>query len=145
MEKNYVFKLNGVENYIDEIIAGRFNEFDDFMRKNGEFMWGTAILEYPWLDVELNISTESDTEGNGYTPQIVVSYFVCSKGYLEDGSEDWNSEEYIDDLGYLTEVDWKADNWAELLEKDMNEKLLAYAKAAGFKLYEANWGMRKGE
>ena len=91
-----------------------------------------AVLEYPAVDIELNILAENEEcglcdidsivdytkknpeEGEFWAPH--VEYVVCKK----ISEDDWETYDYPEDL---PNVDWLADNWMDLLHADMDTAL----------------------
>lgn len=122
--------------WLEEINDGKFREYDPI---NGTFVTGIAVLEYDWIDIELNLSTESELDGDGYTDDLVPSYFCCVKGIADNGSAYWSDAGYLDDFGYDVDVDFSADDWMTQLKTDMEKKLAAFADRFALKYDEANW------
>ena len=128
--------------YLQILRSGVFPDFTEYDAENGRFEKAVAMLEIGYLDIEMNVSTESSEDGSGYLNKAYPSYFLCAKGDPGPGaSDDWKWAEigYLDDLGYDTEVDWNAENWEKLLEKDMLRKMCAFAKKCGLSFDEPNW------
>lgn len=119
----YKFSCVSVES-TDTLDGLRRNWIPDLL-ENGDPIIGTAVLESGYLDIELNIHsvaqcTRDENKREDYTP--VCSYFCCVKH--GDKDTDWESFDYID---APVNVDWKADDWKEQLEKDMVVTLYKYA------------------
>lgn len=111
---DYQFTLNEIAWLIEDI---RNNCMKD-MGENGDPYRGAAVLEIGYIDIEVNIYTyeQCGLIEKGKTPMI--SYFVCLKH--GDDDDDWAS---YDDLDYSVNVDWKANDWFEQLERDMFKAL----------------------
>lgn len=136
------FNANNVEFYLNEIRNGKLSEFDPV---NGTFHLGIAFLEYDWIDIELNILSESDPNGDGYTNELVASYFCRVKGVGDDDKSYWMDAGQLDDFGYDVEVDWSADDWRDQLQADMERKLKAFSDLFDLKYYMPNWLATKDE
>ena len=108
----------------------------EFMTKEGDPIWGEAVLEIGYVDIELNITAPCifDTDKpEDQTP--VLEYFCCIKRGNHD--DDWYSLGYLDDLisgnpNTKVDVDWTAENWKEQLEKDMFQTLDWLCDVLGF-------------
>ncbi len=123
---DYKFTLNGIENCIDGI---RHNWMED-MLENGDPYRGIVVMEVGFVDIEVNIFTEEQIGNTSGGKVPVIGYFVCVKGEKE-----WRSDDYVDcDI----QVDWKASNWVELLEKDMFAALDKYVTDKGYSYDKAN-------
>lgn len=81
---------------------------------------GVAVLEVGYIDIELNLTAYG------------AEYFICvNTGRNGDPIYDWESVGYVDDLFYgvadsewkYVDVDFDAENWRKLLERDMFETL----------------------
>lgn len=128
------------EKWINEIRNGKFDTWTDRDKEDGIFEKCVAVLEYPWLDIELNLSSDADSEGNDYVNRIVPSYFCCVRGMdTEDDEPTWVEGGYLDDIGYYVEVDWNADDWLDQLKADMERVITQAAKDLNLKLDEPNW------
>lgn len=120
---DYRFTLNG----IDEgraILEDLRNGVMTYLTERSEPLIGAAVLEIGYLDIELNIFSEAQVttlpeKKDDLSP--VLDYFVCVK----DEHGDWVSDGYLE---HPVEVDWKAEDWKEQLERDMFETLDAYAQ-----------------
>ena len=123
--------------YLDTLRRGFWGE-GEYDPVNGTFHNGVAILEYPWIDIELNIFAESG-DHDGYTNKVGASYFCCVKGIDDNGNLQWSDAAYLDDFGFDVEVDWNAVDWGEQLKVDMERKLEAFAKKFGLKYTGPNW------
>lgn len=125
--KEYKFFLNGVENLIDDL---RKNWMEN-MEEDGERHIGVAVLEFGYIDIELNILTEEQVSripcSGNKTP--VIDYFVCIKNieWESDGYADWN-----------VNVNWNSDNWVSQLERDMFAALEKYKDEHGYR-YKGNF------
>lgn len=136
------FDTSNIEFYLNEIRNGKLSEFDPV---NGTFHLGIAVLEYDWIDVELNLQSASEPEGDGYTCTPETSYFCCVKGTGDNGEAYWMDAGYLDDCGYDVEVDWSADDWCVQLRNDMERKLKAFADRFGLKYNMPNFDGREHE
>jgi hypothetical protein len=136
------FDANNVEFYLNEIRNGKLSEFDPV---NGTFHLGIAVLEYDWIDVELNLQSANEPDGDGYTCEPSLSYFCCVKGTGDDGESYWMDAGYLDDFGYDVEVDWSGNDWAEQLRNDMERKLKAFAELHDLKYNMPNFDEREHE
>lgn len=123
---DYKFTLNGIENCIDGI---RHNWMED-MLENGDPYRGIVVMEVGFVDIEVNIFTEEQIGNTSGGKVPVIGYFVCLKGKKE-----WRSDDYVD---WDIQVDWKASNWVELLEKDMFAALDKYVTDKGYSYDKAN-------
>lgn len=132
------FYYEPIKYYLPEIRNGRFDE-GHYDLVNGTSQWGLAVLEYDWIDVELNLFTESADDHNGYTDKVGIAYFCCVKGIRDNKTEDWSDAGYLDDYGYEVEVDWNADDWPEQLKRDMAAKLKEFAERFGLHYDKPNW------
>lgn len=138
--EDYHFQVDPA--YLTELRSGTFPDFTEYDAENGRFEKNVAMLEIGYLDIELNVSTESAYDGSGYINKVVPSYFLCAKGDPGPGASDdwkWSEVGYMDDLGYDTEVNWNAYNWEKLLEKDMLKKMRDFAKKYGLSFDQPNW------
>ena len=133
---NVKFRCDHVDFWLDEIRKGKLSEWDPV---NGTFHLGVAVLEYDWIDIELNLQSANEPDGDGYTCTPELSYFCCTKGIRDNKTEDWSDAGYLDDYGYEVEVDWNADDWPEQLERDMTEKLKEFAERFGLHYDKPNW------
>lgn len=128
--KEYKFFLNGVENLIDDL---RKNWMEN-MEEDGERYIGVAVLEFGYIDIELNILTEEQVSripcSGNKTP--VIDYFVCIKNieWESDGYADWN-----------VNVNWNSDNWVSQLERDMFAALEKYKDEHGYRYNRPNYGV----
>ena len=96
-----------------------------------------AVMEFPYIDIELeaytgdgNEPSEAADDDNG----IVLGYVVCIKG-LYCGEEVWQTDDFA---GECT-VDFSSENWEELLEKEMVERLTEYVEKHGYSFTEPNF------
>lgn len=96
-----------------------------------------AVIEFPYIDIELeaytgdgNEPSEAADDDNG----IVLGYVVCIKG-LYCGEEVWQTDDFA---GECT-VDFSSENWEELLEKEMVERLAEYVEKRGYSFTEPNF------
>lgn len=132
---DYTFTTNGLTDRVAKMLANRkcalsVRERDELM--NGLFR-GLAILEYPTIDIELNVW---DTILYGEEDdKIIPEYYVCVKGLVGD-TEMWSSDDSAD---WDVNVDFSARNWRELLERDMHDALLDHAERYGYSLTEPNF------
>lgn len=128
--KEYKFFLNGVENLIDDL---RKNWMEN-MEEDGERHIGVAVLEFGYIDIELNILTEEQVSripcSGNKTP--VIDYFVCIKNI------EWESDGYADQN---VNVNWNSDNWVSQLERDMFAALEKYKDEHGYRYNRPNYGV----
>jgi len=71
-----LFSTTDLEPYLNEIRNGKLMDFMD----NGDPVRGAATLEYPMVDIEVNIHSKGQTangEPGDQTP--LISYFCCRK------------------------------------------------------------------
>lgn len=132
----YIFTTEGLTDSVAKMLANRKNELT--ARQKGELMNGVfrglAILEYPTIDIELNVW---DTILYGEDDdKIIPEYYVCVKGVTHWGGEEWSSDDTAD---WDVNVDFSAPNWREQLEKDMHDALLDHAERYGYSLTEPNF------
>lgn len=133
---NVKFWCDHVDFWLNEIREGKLAEWDPV---NGTFHLGVAVLEYDWIDIELNLQSANEPDGDVYTCTPELSYFCCVKGIRDNKTEDWSDAGYLDDYGYEVDVDWNADDWPEQLERDMAEKLKEFAERFGLHYDKPNW------
>lgn len=90
---------------------------------------GIAMLELGYLDIELNIHTVEEASEYLEEATPVCDYFICVKCGDTNDPWEWESfgyaDDYIGELGHA-EIDWNAENWEELLFKDMLISLVAF-------------------
>lgn len=90
---------------------------------------GVAMLELGYLDIELNIHTVEEASEYLEEATPVCDYFICVKCGDTDDPWEWESfgyaDDYVGELGHAA-VDWSAENWEELLFKDMLISLVAF-------------------
>ena len=117
----------------EEIIAGHMDRVTNY-----GVLIGEAVLEIGNLDIEINITTpeqeDADKEGDD---SPVIDYFCCAF----DGDEWWEDGYLLDHFlsdNCKVDVDWSADNWRELLERDMFDTLVWYANMRGLSFDELN-------
>ena len=111
--KDYFFTFNELPSLIDDLRHGYMSATCE----NGEPYRGAAVLEIGHVDVELNITTYEQTgiiTGFSEDKRPILGYFVCIKQGERD--DDWVSDNYIDNDIH---INWHADDWQEVLEKDM--------------------------
>lgn len=111
--KDYSFTLNELPSLIDDLRHGYMSATCE----NGDPYRGAAVLEIGHVDVELNITTYEQTgtiTGFSEDKRPILGYFVCIKQGERDN--DWVSDNYIDNDIH---INWHADDWQEVLEKDM--------------------------
>ena len=135
--KNYIMKYNHMDEYRNEIVNGKFDDFDE---ENPDFVsaWGIAVLELPWIDIELNISAACDGPNGESINKPSLAYFICLKGIDDEDMEQWISVGYVDHL-FPVDVDFSADNWKEKLEKQMYDTLQKVIDKFGFKADAPNF------
>ena len=131
------FNANTTEYYLDVLRRGFWGE-GEYDPVNGTFHNGVAVLEFDWIDIELNIFAENG-DHDGYTNKVGASYFCCVKGVDDNGNSQWSEAGYLDDFGFDVEVDWNADDWKEQLEADMERKLEAFVWKFHLKYSGPNW------
>lgn len=129
--KDYDFSLNGIEDIINDIRNNWIKDMED----DGEPYRGIAILEIGYVDIEVNLATYEqciiDAKSGDKRPSMY--YFTCIKH--GDSDDDWESNNFVDqDIN----VNWKSDNWAEQLERDMFEALDKYVAENGYSYDHAN-------
>lgn len=129
--KDYKFTTTEIESLIDDI---RNNCMKD-LYANGDGYRGVAVLEIGHVDVEVNIYSYGQcvlgADPEDQTP--LIDYFTCLKH--GETNDSWRSDDYLD---YSLNVDWKAANWKEQLEKDMFKALDGYVKANNYSYDHAN-------
>ena len=124
---DYRFRLNGLEEgstLLEDLRKGSM----DILADRGEPYIGAAILETGYLDVELNIFSKAQVSTlpeEKDDQSAVLLYFVC----VRDEHGDWINDGYLDTR---VQVDWKAPDWKEQLERDMFEALDTYAGEKGY-------------
>lgn len=131
---DYRFVSDGIDIYIDEIRHGKFKIHDE---ENGEHIWGCAVLEIGYVDIELNLESGTEDKSGKLINDVYPSYYVCVK--YGDGPLDWDSVSigYVDDK-YPVQVDFCKADWEEQLERDMFEKLMYVVKDYGLHIDEPN-------
>ena len=100
-----------------------------------------AVMEFPCIDIELEAWTRGGGEPCEATDddnEISPTYVVCIKG-LFHGEDCWETDDFA---GKCT-VDFSSENWEELLENEMVERLKEYAEKHGYSFTEPNF--RYGE
>lgn len=98
-----------------------------------------GLIEYPTIDIELNAYTWNGSEpceAKDDDNEIVLSYFVCTKGRYTEGVIEWESDDFVSEE---VSVDFTDPNWQTLLEADMLEKLDRYVEANGYSYTELNF------
>lgn len=120
---DYRFTLNGIDEG-GAILEDLRNGVMTYLTERSEPLIGAAVLEIGYLDVELNIFSEAQVttlpeKMDDLSP--VLDYFVCVK----DEHGDWVSDGYLE---HPVEIDWKASDWKEQLERDMMKALDEYAR-----------------
>lgn len=117
---DYKFLSSEIETYIEQIRNKKLNGF----YHNGDGARGIAVMEVGCVDIEVNLYSAAQVilgaDENCMIP--VIDYFCC----LKVNDNQWESDSCLD---YSVNVDWYADNWKELLEKDMFKALDMYVKA----------------
>lgn len=97
-----------------------------------------AVMEFPYIDIELEAWTADYFHEPAYATDedngIDLSYMVCIRG-LHCGTDCWETDEGAGDCT----VDFGADNWEELLEKEMVERLTEYVEKHGYSFTEPNF------
>lgn len=117
-------------NLRQQLAAGRADKLTLSLAEDG-YLRGVAVLEYPYVDIEVNVCP--DLDGN----TIHADYFICSRDETQ-----WESWGYAEEaLGFGNEearVEWLADNWEEQLKADMTDRLTQICSATGLHMYEPN-------
>lgn len=96
-----------------------------------------AVMEYPYIDIELEAWTKDGFEPASATETdngITLMYFVCIKGVCR-GDEVWNSDDYA---GACT-ADFSSPNWRESLIEDMDKTLADFAETWDYSYTEPNF------
>lgn len=98
---------------------------------------GLIIMQIGYVDIELNLySYDNSRKGKEWTPD--VAFFICTK--YGEGEYDWDSYSFIDEElneeEIICNIDWSKENWYELLEKDMFNKLSLFVE-------RKNWDINK--
>ena len=133
---NYTFTLEGITDEVASMLGNKKGELTEEQKSklmNGLYR-GLAILEYPTIDIELNI-WDSILYGED-DDKIIPEYCVCIKGIDPYGHEEWSSDEVA---LWDVNVDFSAPNWRERLEIDMNAALLYHASRFGYSLDKPNY------
>jgi len=119
-----LFTTKTFEQYLEEIRNGQLKDFMD----NGDPVRGAATLEYPTVDIEVNIHSKGqfpDGQPGDQTPAL--SYFCCRK----DADGNWYSDDYLE---REPNVDWNAEDWRRQLLLDMYQALQEYVAKDGYEL-----------
>lgn len=96
-----------------------------------------AVMEFPYIDIELEAWTGGGGEPCEATDEdneVSLSYVVCIGG-LFHGEKVWNTDDFAGDCT----IDFSSENWEELLENEMVERLTEYAKKRGYSFTEPNF------
>lgn len=117
------FTTKDLDPYLEEIRNGKLKDFMD----NGDPVRGAATLEYPMVDIEVNLHSKGQLDGEPGDQTPSISYFCCRRD--EDG--EWYSVDYI---GGEPNVDWNSENWRHQLMMDMYRVLQEYVSKDGYKL-----------
>ena len=104
------------ESLRQELYAGTGSE-DTIDEIEGCGIWGVAVYEVGYADIELNITHEDDN--------LFAEYFVCLKG--DDG--DWHSWGYID---RYSAIDWSSPDWEAMLRHEMEKELFRFIDEQGY-------------
>ena len=124
--EDYLFKLCGIENVIEDIRKGWLDNFDE----DGVGLLGAAMLQIGYVYVEVNIFSEAQVsrDPNCHSKTTDIGYFVCANTGAKDGAntDGWYNLGYIEDR--TVNVDWESESWQELLERDMFEALKEYVE-----------------
>jgi hypothetical protein len=131
----YKFICDRVGSFRQELINGKFSAWDEYAEINGSFDYGVAVFEMGYVDIELNICAMCNEDGTGYVNKLDPAYFICVKGF----NGDWCDAGYLDDFGYVVNVDWAAEDWREQLKKDMFYNLMRAVKEFDLKIECPNW------
>ena len=128
---DYRFRLNGIENLIDEI---RNNCMKGLYPENEPYL-SEAVLEIGYMDVEVNIYAycQCSEKADPDDKRPAIDYFTCIK--TGDGDYDWDLGEY---LNRDIRVNWNADDWVDQLGRDMFEALDEYVNKKGYSYDHAN-------
>lgn len=96
-----------------------------------------ARLEYPSIDIELEIYTADGNEPDAATlsdNSIAPSYVVCIKG-LYNGRATWITDDFAGDCY----VDFSEPNWKEALTQEMEDVLAKYVADHGYSYTDYNF------
>ena len=102
-----------LDDTLREELAEGVGEYDTIDTIEEVGIWGVAVLEIGYADIEVNVTR---AEGDA----ISGDYFVCLK--QEDG--EWFSHGYID---REVTIDWSAPDWKDRLHEEMRAELIRYA------------------
>lgn len=121
------FECEYIKEYLPELISGVGSETThDAIDNSG--IWGVALLELPYADIEVNITHfDSDEDGAPIPDSIMAEYFVCLKA--ADG--EWMSYGY---LNREAQVDFSRPDWEQELKRDMYDTLCSFADEEGWDL-----------
>lgn len=120
---------------LNELKNKSFKDWDDYERENGVFKISLAALEIGSVDIELNVTSYSKVNEDGYINLPIPEYFLCVKGpHME-----WGNAGYLDFPRYKVKVDWFSEDWLEQLEKDMFNKLQNAILEFDLKIDKPNW------
>ena len=140
MSKDYSFEIaNLTPSVLAALRSGKYpvsdpKAWDQFLEETCNAERVLAVLEYPSIDIELEMWTATGGDVLDATEDdcdVSLSYFVCLKA--SDGA--WYSDEHADKD---CEVDFTADDWEAQLEADMSKAAVEHAKQHGFSLTEPN-------
>lgn len=126
---DYHFSINDMDRIIEDIRKGWLDDFEE----NGDPVRGAAVLEIGHVDIEVNIFSEEQLcrEGREIPDDKkkapAIDYFVSVKAGKDKDS--WRDDKYLETK---VNVDWRAENWKELLEHDMFMALDNYVRKAGY-------------
>lgn len=138
------------DNVVSVLADGKFptsdkERWDNYLKDTcgGDRVLG--VIEFPYIDIELEAYARI-TDRNGYcgyldepnvarkNEEICLTYAICWCGLFR-GERSW---ELYDDDGKC-KVDFSSDNWEEMLEKDMCERLEKFAEKHGLSFTEPNF------
>lgn len=132
---DYHFECSEVRIYLEEIRSNKFSSHDE---RNGEHIWGVAMLELGNVDIELNLLSGGTGKDGKEINEVYPCYFICLKGLISPTDANWVSAGYIDNR-YPVTVDFTKNNWEEALEKDMFEKMECIVEEHNFSYDEMNF------
>lgn len=132
--RDYKFTCVELEHYIDQIRAGCLDGFCE----NDDGVRGAAVMEIGYVDIEINMYSAAQVinEASEDDMSPVINYFCCKK----ISEKEWHSDRYLD---YTLQVDWKAEDWKEQLEKDMFTALDEYVRENNLSYDQPTWSRGK--
>lgn len=114
-------------------------EWERFLKDTGNADRVLAVLEYPTIDVELEMWTKTGGDvlyASKDDCKTKLSYFICIKGKGHHGEEEWESDTYAENV---CEVDFSSPTWREALEEEMDMTVRTHANQFGYSLTEPNF------